>query len=92
MLSRGWLTRWWRRCQVPIFGSHVTAEMSTSDQEFNFFSIEYNHLFDAHNLYGSCNTWSCLFWLGPSSFEMSILKTSHVAPSSGLEIPRPSGG
>ena len=37
MLSKGWLTRWWRRCLVPIFGSHLTAEMSTSDQEFNFF-------------------------------------------------------
>ena len=37
MLSKGWLTRWWRKCTVPIFGSHVTANMSTSDQEFNFF-------------------------------------------------------
>ena len=37
MLSRGRLTRWWGRCSVPIFGSHVTAEMSTLDQEFNFF-------------------------------------------------------
>ena len=37
MLSRGRLTRWWKRCPVPIFGSNITAEMSTSDQEFDFF-------------------------------------------------------
>ena len=37
MLSRGWLTRWWRRCPVPISRSHVTMEMSMSDQEFDFF-------------------------------------------------------
>ena len=37
MLSRGQLTRWWRRCPVPIFESHVTTEMSMSDQEFDFF-------------------------------------------------------
>ena len=93
MLSRGWLTRWWRRCPVPIFGSHVTAKMSTSDQEFNFyFSIEYSHLSDACDLYGSRNTWSCLFWLGLSSSEMTILKTSHVAPRTRIEIPRSLGG
>ena len=55
-------------------------------------SIEYNHLSDAHDLYGSRNTWSCLFWLDPSSSETAILKTSHVAPRTGLEISRPSGG
>ena len=38
MLSRGWLLRWCRRCPVPVFGSHVTTKMSTSDQEFDFFS------------------------------------------------------
>ena len=37
MLSKGWLTRWWRRCPVLVFGSHVTTEVSTSDQEFDFF-------------------------------------------------------
>ena len=37
MLSRGWLTRWWSRCPVPVFGIHVTVKMSTSDQEFDFF-------------------------------------------------------
>ena len=56
------------------------------------FSIEYSHLSDALDLYGSRNTWSCLFWLGPSSSEMTILKTSHVVPRTGLEIPRLSGG
>ena len=56
------------------------------------FSIEYSHLSDARDLYGSRNTWSCLFWPGPSSSEMVILKTSHDAPRTGLEILRPSGG
>ena len=56
------------------------------------FSIEYSHLSDARNLYGSCNTWSCLFWLGLSSSEMVILKTSHAVPRIGLKIPRLSGG
>ena len=56
------------------------------------FSIEYNNLSDARDLYGSRNTWLCLFWLGPSSSEMAILKTSHAAPRTRLEIPRPSGG
>ena len=56
------------------------------------FSIEYSHLSDVRDLYGSSNTWSCLFWLGPFSFEMAILKTSHVVPCIGLEIPRPLGG
>ena len=55
------------------------------------FSIEYNHLSDARDLYGSRNTWSCLFWLGLSLSDMVILKTSHVVPRTGLEIPRPSG-
>ena len=54
--------------------------------------IEYSHLSDACGFYGRHNTWSCLFWLGPSSFEMAISKTSHVVPRTGLEIPRPSGG
>ena len=56
------------------------------------FSIEYSHLSDARDLYGSRNTWSCLFWLGSSSSEMAILKTSHAAPRTRLEIPRPSRG
>ena len=56
------------------------------------FSTEYSHLSAACDLYGSCNTWSCLFWLGPSSSETTILKTSHAAPRTGPEIPRPSGG
>ena len=56
------------------------------------FSIEYSHMSDARDPYGSRNIWSCLFWLGPSSFGMTILKTSHVVPRIGLEIPRPSGG
>ena len=56
------------------------------------FLTEYSHLSDAHDLYGILSTWSCLFWLGPSSSEMVILKTSHVVPRIGLEIPRPSGG
>ena len=93
MLSRGWLTRWWGRCPVSIFGSHVTAKMSTSDQEFDFFfSIEYSHLSNARDLYGSRNTWSCLFWLGQSSFKMAILRTSHAILHIGLEIPSPSEG
>ena len=76
-----------------IFGSHVTAEMSASDQEFNlFFLTKYNHLSDAHDLCGSRSTWSCLFWLGPSSSEPTILKTSHAVPRIGLERPRLSGG
>ena len=56
------------------------------------FSIEYNHLSDVRDLYGSRNTWSCLFRMGPSTFEIAIIKTSHVVPHIGLEIPRPSGG
>ena len=56
------------------------------------FLIEYSHLSDAHDLYGSRSTWSCLFWLGPSSSEMTISKTYHVAPRIGLVTPRPSGG
>ena len=56
------------------------------------FSIEYSHLSNDRDLYGSCNTWSCLFWLGPSSFEMAILRTSHDVLRIGFEIPSPSGG
>ena len=56
------------------------------------FSIEYSHMSDACDLYGSRNIWSCLFWLGPSSFEMVILKTSHVVLRIGLEILRSSRG
>ena len=55
------------------------------------FLIEYNHFSDAYDLYGNRSTWSCLFWLGSSSSEMVILKTSHAAPRIGLETPRPSG-
>ena len=53
------------------------------------FSIEYSHLSDVRDLNENCNTWSCLFWVGSSSFEMAILTTSHIAPRIGLEIPRP---
>ena len=56
------------------------------------FLAEYSHLSDVHDLCGSLSTWPCLFWLGPSSSEMAILKISHVAPHIGLETPRPSGG
>ena len=56
------------------------------------FLIEYNHLSDVCDLYGSRNTCSCLFWLGLSSFEMAILKTSYVVPRIKLEILRPLGG
>ena len=56
------------------------------------FSIEYSHLSNVCYLCGSRNTWSCLFWLGSSSSEMAILKTSHVVPRIGLKIPRPSRG
>ena len=56
------------------------------------FLTEYSHLSDAHDLYGSRSTWSCLFWLGPSSSETTILKTSHAAPRRGLETLRLSGG
>ena len=56
------------------------------------FSIEYCQLSDARDLYGSRNTWSCLFWLDLSSFEMAILKTSHSVLCIGLEIPRLLGG
>ena len=74
--------------QEPRNGRDVHVE---SGNQF-LFSIEFNHLSDAHDLYGSRNTWSCLFWLGPSSFEMVILRTSHAVLHIGLEIPRPSGG
>ena len=56
------------------------------------FLTEYNHLPDAHDLCGSHSTWSCLFWLGPSSSKTAILKTSHATPHIGLKTPRPSGG
>ena len=56
------------------------------------FSIKYSHLSDVRDLYGSRNTWSCLFWLGSSSSEMAILKTSHDVPRIGLEIQRMSRG
>ena len=55
-------------------------------------STKYNHLFGAHDLWGTCSTWLCLFLLGPSSSRMATLKTSHAAPRIGLQTPRPSGG
>ena len=55
-------------------------------------SIEYSHLFGAHDLFGTRSTWLCLFLLGLSSSKMATLKTSHVAPRIGLETPRLSGG
>ena len=55
-------------------------------------STKYNHLFGAHDLYGTRSTWLCLFLLGSSSSEMATLKTSHAAPRIGLETPRSSGG
>ena len=51
-------------------------------------STEYNQLFGAHDLYGTRSTWLCLFLLCSSSSEMATLKTSHVVPRIGLEIPR----
>ena len=65
---------------------HVISEIQF------LFLTEYIHLSDAHDLYGNLSTWSCLFWLGPSSSETTILKTSHAAPRIGLETLRPSGG
>ena len=56
------------------------------------FLTEYSHLSNAYDLYGNRSTWSCLFWLGPSSSEMAILKTSHAALRIGLETPRLSEG
>ena len=56
------------------------------------FSIQYSHLFGAHDLCGTCSTWLCLFFLGPSSSQTATLKTSHDAPCIGLEKPRPLGG
>ena len=55
-------------------------------------SIEYGHLFSAHDLCGTRNTWFCLFLMGPSSSETATLKTSHVIPRIGLETSRPSRG
>ena len=72
----------------PRNGGDVHAE---SGIRF-LFLIEYSHLSDAHDLYGSRSTWSCLFWMGSSSSETAILKTSHAAPHMGLETLRPSRG
>ena len=55
-------------------------------------STEYYHLFYAHDLCGTRNTWLCLFLLGRSSFDTTTLKTSHDTPRIGLETPRSSGG
>ena len=55
-------------------------------------STDYSHLFSAHDLYGTSSTWLCLFLLGPSSSEMTTLKTSNAAPRIGLETPRPLRG
>ena len=44
------------------------------------YSIEYSHLFCAHDLCGTRSTWLCLFLLGPSLFETATLKTSYAAP------------
>ena len=54
-------------------------------------STKYSHLFGAHDLYRTHSTWSCLFFLGPSSSKTATLKTFHTAPRIGLETPRPSG-
>ena len=56
------------------------------------FSIEYSHLSGAHELCGTWSTWLSHFLLGLSSSEMATLKTSHVAPRTGHETPRPSRG
>ena len=55
-------------------------------------SIEYSHLFSAHDLYGTRGTWLCPFLLGLSSSETTTLKTSHAPPRIGLKTPRLSGG
>ena len=55
-------------------------------------STEYSHLFGAHDLCETHNTWLYLFFLGPSSSETATLKTSHAAPRIGLETPRLSRG
>ena len=55
-------------------------------------STEYNHLFGAHDLFGTCSTCLCLLLLGPSSSEMDTLKISHAAPCIGHKTPRPSRG
>ena len=55
-------------------------------------SVEYSHMFSAHDLGGTRSNWSCLFLLGPSSSKTTTLKIYHVAPRIGLETPRPSGG
>ena len=51
-------------------------------------SIEYSHLFGAHDLCGTRSAWSCVFLLGLSSSETITLKTSHVAPHIGPETLR----
>ena len=51
-----------------------------------------NHLFGAHDPYGTHSTWLCLFLLSLSSSEMVTLKTSRATPRLRLVIPRPSGG
>ena len=55
-------------------------------------SIEYNHLFSAHDLCGTRSTWLWLFLLSPSSSETVTLKISHATPRIGVETPRRSGG
>ena len=55
-------------------------------------STEYNHLFSAHDLFGTRSTWLCLFFPGPFSYETATLKTSHDAPRIRLVTPRPLGG
>ena len=55
-------------------------------------STEYSHLLGAHDLCGTRSTWLYLFLLGPSSSEITTLRTSHAAPRIGLETPRPSRG
>ena len=56
------------------------------------FLTEYNHLSNAHDLCGSHSTWLCPFWLGLSSSETAILKTSHATPRIELKTLRLSEG
>ena len=62
-----------------------------SDQEFDFF-FQLDTIICLMLVISIEVAWSCLFWLGPSSSEMTILKTSHVSPRTRLEIPRSSRG
>ena len=55
-------------------------------------SVEYSHMFGAHDLCGTHSNWSCLFLLGPSSSKTTTLKISHVAPRIRLQTLRQSGG